>query len=152
VVLLPQGVTGFRDRGAGPLPRVDPRAVTALAHLVARLSGGRVGAISAPGATPNFFCAPITTAGEVVQILVNEIHPLVAAAFGSTMGAMVFMNAPAYLERAVELMPPFRLLSDLDLDRPFAGRDGENLTLSEQGQLRYWQPERLGDVIFNYWD
>lgn len=150
-MLLPKGVTGFSD-GNGFSAGVELRDVTALAHLAARLSGGRVGAVSGPGVTPNFYSAEIITVDQVVLVIVNQVHPLVAVAGRITVGAMVFRNGSDQLKQAVELTPPFRLLSTLELNRPLIGSDLADLADPERAQVRYWQPERVGDVIFNYWD
>ena len=152
LVLLPEGLTGFRSRLDGPGNGVDLRDVTALAHLAARLSGGRVATVSAASTTPNFHSAMIITGDQASWIIVNQIHPLVAAATSISMGTMRFIDGTEHLNHAVALTPPFRLLSALELSHPVTEHDLVNLSPTEQAQLHYWQPERVGDLIFNYWD
>jgi hypothetical protein len=151
-VLLPQGVTGFLPRLDGPGKGVDLREVAALAHLTARLSGARVATVSAASTTPNFHSAKILTGDQTSWIIVNQIHPLVAVATSIRMGTMSFIDGTEHLTQAVALTPPFRLLSALQLSGPVTEHDLVNLSPTEQAQIRYWQPERVGDVIFNYWD
>jgi hypothetical protein len=152
LVLLPEGVTGFLPRAHGPGKGVDLREVTALAHLAARLSGGRVATASAASVTPNFHSAMIITGDRPSWIIVNQIHPLVAAATSISMGTMSFIDGTQHLKQAVALTPPFRLLSALELSLPVTEHDLVNLSPVEKAQIRYWQPESVGDMIFNYWD
>lgn len=152
LVLFPEGVTGFLSRLDGPGRRVDLREVTALAHLAARLSGGRVATVSAASATPNFHSAMIVIGDQTSWIIVNQFHPLVAAATSISMGTMGFIDGTEYLKQAVALTPPFGLLSALELSHPITEKDLVNLSPMERAQIQYWQPERVGDVVFNYWD
>jgi hypothetical protein len=151
-VLLPEGITGFLPGPDKSRKSVDLRDVATLAHLAARLSGGRVVAKAAAGTTPNFHSARINTGGQVSWIVVNEFYPLVAAASSISMGGMDFIDGSEHLKHAVALTSPFRLLPEVDLSRPAIEHDVSNLPLLEQEQIRYWQPERVGDMIFNYWD
>jgi hypothetical protein len=152
IVLLPEGVTGLLPHRDGSTSAVDLRDVSSLAYLTARLAGGRVITVSAAEATPNFHSAMITTGDQTFWIMVNEIHPLVAAATSISMGTIDFIDGAEHLRQAVALTPPFRLLLAVELSSPGTEHDLANLSPAERAQIRYWQPGRVGDIVFNYWD
>jgi hypothetical protein len=68
------------------------------------------------------------------------------------MGTMSFIDGTEHLKQAVALTPPFRPISALELSRPVTEHDLVNLSPMEQAQIRYWEPDRVADLVFNYWD
>ena len=45
----------------------------------------------------------------------------------------------------------YRVLTVAELNKPLRQLDN-GLNQAEWEQIAYWKPERIGDIIFNYWD
>lgn len=62
--------------------------------------------------------------------------------------------APIYsaLSYAGRLLPPNQLLSPSLLERSIDVVLLDALAPAEQEQLRYWQPNMIGEILFNFWD
>jgi hypothetical protein len=117
---LPRGVTGFRDRRSEPLAETDPRAFTTICHAVARTTGGRPGAITRPGVTPNFHSALIAYGEERVMLLGHQYAPFLATAAPAPGNASVTFVDDPRIHEALALSPPdpFRLLTLRELQAP----------------------------------
>jgi hypothetical protein len=154
-LVLPRGVTGFRDRRSEPLPVTDPRAFATICHRVARATGGRLGAITGPGVTPNFHSALINYGEEQVSLLGHQHAPFLAtAASAPGMALIAFVDDPR-IHAAPALNPPdppFRLLTLRELQAPLDLIDCTALDRAELNQIRQWKPGTAGELIFNYWD
>lgn len=154
-MVLPRGVTGFRDDRSEPLPETDRRAFAAICHAVARATSGRPDTITRPGVTPNFYSALIAYGDEQVMLLGHQHVPFLATAAPAPRGSasITFTNDPR-IHTALTLNPPapFRLLTLRELQAPLDLVDCTALDHAEQEQIIYWKPGTAGEVIFNYWD
>lgn len=153
-LVLPRGVTGFRDRRSEPPPETDPRSFATICHEAARATGGRAGAITRAGITPNFHSAVIAYGQEQVILLGHQHAPFLATAApaaGST--PITFVDDPR-IHAALSLSPPapFRLLTLRELHAPLDLTDLTALDHAELEQISYWRPGTAGELIFNYWD
>jgi len=105
-------------------------------------------------ATPNFHEAQVTLRDgtDTVRVLCNAHYPIVAFATPAAQEGDVrlqFVECPLLAE---SLGSEFSLLSVQDAE---AGVADELLLLlgeDELDQMLYWNPQRMGEVIFNYWD
>ncbi|MGY2893405.1 hypothetical protein [Deinococcus sp. UYEF24] len=151
---LPRGVTGFAASESPYTPATSLRAFRTACHTVARQLHGRVVAVtSCEGqVTPNFHVAELRLRSGVYFVLCNAYHPCLAAASESP----TWMGEPflysAELCSTTESMSDFRFLQPDQLEQPLTLEALRALGSDELGQLLYWRPKRLGDVIFNFWD
>jgi hypothetical protein len=154
-VVLPGGVTGFWDRGDEPLTVTDVRAFRGHCHDAARRAGGRVVSVTRPnpeGLCRNFavgvFALP---AGEVAAVL-NAHHPLVAFADPPADGetSLRFRDCPE-LAAALGSFGVYRVASAAELEQPPTPAALGDLSEVEREQVAYWEPQRVGDVVFNWW-
>ena len=152
---LPRGVTGFRDRRSEPLPETDPRAFATICYEAARMTGGRAGAITRPGVTPNFHSAVILLGREQVVLLGHQHAPLLATAAAplSEGGPISFVDHP-HIHAALSRDPPalFRVLTLSELQTPLNLIDCTALDHAELEQISHWKPRTAGELVFNYWD
>jgi hypothetical protein len=152
---LPRGVTGFRDRHSESLPETDPRAFATICYEAARMTGGRAGAITRPGVTPNFHSAVIILGREQVMLLGHRHAPLLAtAAAPRSEGApIVFVDHP-HIHAALSQVPTalFRMLTLRELQAPLNLIDCIALDHAELEQISHWKPGTVGELVFNYWD
>jgi hypothetical protein len=153
-LVLPRGVTGFRSRRSRPLPETDPRAFARICHAVAGATGGRPGAITSPGVTPNFYSCLIAYGQEQVMLLGHQHVPFLATAAPAPAGAPVTFIHDPRLHNALALSPPepFRLLTLGQLQAPLHLIDCTALDRAELHQISNWKPATAGELIFNYWD
>jgi hypothetical protein len=114
----------------GPAPAGERGVATPMAGL------------SQPG---TFHSAVIVMPGARFEIRCHVHHPLIAfVAAGS------FVDPPSWSEAFAAL--GFRLLSREVLELPLSRADTTGLAGAEWVQIRYWQPETVGEVLFNCWD
>jgi hypothetical protein len=153
-LVLPRGVTGFRSRRSGPLPETDPRAFARICHAAAGATGGRPGAITPPGITPNFHSCLIAYGQEEVMLLGHQHVPFLATAAPAPAGASVTFIHDPRLHNALTLSPPdpFLLLTLGQLQAPLHLIDCTALDRAELHQISSWKPATAGELIFNYWD
>ena len=85
-------------------------------------------------------------------VLCNAYHPwLAAAAQRPTWMEEPFLDS-AELRGAVQSHSDFRFLAPDQLEQAPTLEALRALGPEELAQFLYWKPERLGDVIFNFWD
>ncbi|GAA4006204.1 hypothetical protein GCM10022247_29890 [Allokutzneria multivorans] len=145
---LLSGLTGFE-----PAPRTDLKALRAACHDAARRTGGQVVDFAEAQIAMSYHAALIAYRDETVAVLANAFHPLLAIAEPPRPHEFrpPFREAPE-LAAALAEHEPFRVLSTSDLDRALSTVDISRLTNAEHRELRTWQAETVGDVIFNHWD
>ena len=104
-LVLPRGVTGFRDRRSETLPETDPRAFAAICHQAARATGGRAGAITWAGVTPNFHSAVIACGQEQAMLLAHQHAPFLATAAPAAGSAPIAFVDDPRIHAALSLSP-----------------------------------------------
>jgi hypothetical protein len=149
---LPRGITGFDATDH----RVSVLSFTTACHAAARQLRGRVQHVrdAAGQVTPNFHEALVSwnDGAEAVRVLCNAHHPMIAFASPTNCEGdtrLDFVDCP---EVAGPLRAEFHILS---LETVCAGTSPEALVQlgdAELDQMRYWKPQRIGDLIFNFWD
>ncbi len=153
---LPKGVTGFYDRGEAAPPIVDMRVFTAVCHDAMRSVGGQVLKIKVDSFEPyrNYFRVDVQLAnGTLRQIVCNKYYSLIAIALEAEDGEAYprFADEPN-LATALSSAGVFEVLS---VETFCAVPDMINTALlgkAELEQVRYWKPELIGQILFNYWD
>jgi hypothetical protein len=149
---LPKGVTGFDVTESN----VPAKRFAAACHSAARQVGARVHHVrdAAERVTPNFHEAVVTWMDGVedVRVLCNAHHPIVAFATPVDHEGDVrieFVDCP---QLARPLSAEFRVLSKDGAAAGIPSNAVIRLGESELDQMRYWNPQRIGDLIFNFWD
>ena len=149
---LPKGVTGFD----APDEHVPVKRFTTACHAAVRQASGRVHQVRAAceQVTPNFHEALVTLCDgtETVRVLCNAHHSIVAFASPARHEADVrlqFLDCP---QLAGVLSGEFSILSAQEACAGVSAELVAQLGEAELSQMRYSNPQRIGDVIFNYWD
>ncbi|MFF0455446.1 hypothetical protein [Nocardia africana] len=150
---IPRGVTGFWRLGEPPLGQVDEREFRAAVHEVARTVEAVVAAPLSDSLSCNFFRCTIAYSGAERTVVCNRYAPLVALAepMQSCELGLTFVDDP-HVARAFASLSRFEVLSPHDLSRPPADFDLSELGTIELEQIRHWNPQTLGEVVFNWWD
>ncbi len=147
-----RGATGFWERSDGPLRQTDVASFRSACFEAARGIGARVDEPAFVG-TSSFHAVTITGSVGAYVVLCHAHLPLVA--FTDTQpvpGRPVsgFVDAPAWAG-SFEAVGLRALLVD-DLSAPMTRVDVSELPEAELIQIRYWRPEVLSDLLFNWWD
>lgn len=153
-LILPKGITGFAPDDSPYTPATSVRTFKIVCYNAARHLHGRVVSVtSCEGqVTPNFHVAELHLRSGACFVLCNAYWPwLAAAAMHPTWMKEPFLHS-AELQGAVQSGSDFRFLQPAELEQPLTLEALRALGPGELSQLLYWKPERLGDVIFNFWD
>ena len=99
-------------------------------------------------AVRNFYSAKLSRYDQSVFLLQNIHYPYAAFAQRDASGRFVLIQQPEWL-RLPEI--PVRFLNLAELNQNCRGLCGE-LSPEELEQIRYWNPQTVGEIIFNAWD
>lgn len=150
-MVLPEGITGFaeRARDATP-PTVDFKSFARACHLAARAESGSVERIEPARYPRNYHRAILRLGDATLAVLCNAHFPWIAFAEASDDLPLRFTDAVALSTRFNDAIPCEVVdLSSLETHPDEAVLAG--LSDAEHEQVRYWQPRRIGDIIFNLW-
>jgi hypothetical protein len=155
-MILPKGITGFGENGDQPSLLSDMKPFLTACYDAARRLGGNVVAseIAYSRQTNNFAVVTVTIPGRTFAALLNAHYPIVGFAepIPAHQQDIRFMDAPAFAE-ALVASGNFEVLSKDDLESPVTPDTVDGLAEAELTQVRYWKPQRLGEIIFTFsWD
>jgi len=151
-MILPEGITGFNEETCDiEPPSVDPKLFARACHEVARAESGRVERLEPARYPRNYHRAIIQLRDKAVAVLCNAHLPWIAFAEVNDDFPLRFIEA-APLESRFKEAIPCEVVSISSLNAsPDAGTLA-GLRAFERKQIQYWRPQRLGDIIFNFWD
>ena len=149
---LPKGVTGFDAPEKGVLVQ----KFTAACHAAMRQAGGRVQHVrSARDHVISSFHEALVIprySTDGIRVLCNAHYPIVAFATPAERDGDVrleFIDCP---EIADAMRSEFTVVSKAEACAGVADELVGHLSDDELHQMQYWKPQRIGDVVFNYWD
>lgn len=88
----------------------------------------------------------------MVRVSCNAHYPIVAFATPDAQERNVWIQFVDCRGLARVLSDTFAVLSVRDACTGVSPAAVANLGEDELKQVRYWNPQRIGDVVFNYWD
>lgn len=145
---LPRGITGFWNMDTEPPTFLDEKAFRRLCYTIAQENSGTVTELDTDTQPRNFYSAQIRKHDNFIFILQNIHYPYAAFAGQNDSGGFVLTHPPEWLR------PPegqVRFLSLAELNQDWRGLCGE-LGPEEMEQIHYWNPQTVGEIIFNTWD
>jgi hypothetical protein len=149
-VKLPAGASGFVDSQPGT---GGTREFLAACHAAARQTGATVAATQQAAVTPDFDA-----------VLLAYEHENVAALRHTLLSLVAFVRVPGdHIAPPLEFTDRFPLAQILsavgyqvlpaaELRQPLTSADLSDLSAHEHEQIRYWKPQTVGELLFNYWD
>ena len=147
-MILPRGITGFWSVNTAPLPLLDEKVFCQMCHTLSRKNGGAVTEVDTDTAARNFYSAKLSRYDQSIFVLQNVHYPYVAFAQRDTSGGFIWISQPEWLRLPEGSV---RFLSPSELTRDWHDLCGE-LSPEELEQIRYWNPQTVGEIIFNTWD
>jgi hypothetical protein len=155
---LPNGITGFYNSKNNQPLKVDGKQFKQVCFTITTQSGGKVLEFKEPQYPINFYDVEVKVFDNHFHILLNEHYPYLAFASVVEFGKINFIDVPELLKQFSSF---YKVLDVKELNEPLVLKLGSkkgilqndnDLNSAELEQVAYWKPERIGEVIFNYWD
>ena len=131
-----------------PPPLLDEKSFCQMCHVLARENGGMVTETDTDTAARNFYFAKVIRYDQSLFVLQNIHYPFAAFAQRDASGKFVLTGQPEWLRLPEGTA---RFLSPDELNQDWHGLC-EGLSPEELEQIRYWNPQTVGEIIFNAWD
>ena len=147
-MILPRGITGFGGINTNPPLFLDEKAFCRMCHALAQENGGAVTEVDTDTAIRNFYSAKVSRYDQSVFLLQNIHYPYAAFAQREASGRFVLTQQPEWLQLPEGSV---RFLSPSELIRDWHDLCGE-LSPEELDQIHYWNPQTVGEIVFNTWD
>ena len=147
-MILPRGIAGFWSVNTAPLPLLDEKAFCQMCYSIALENGGTVTEVDTDTAIRNFYSAKLSRYDQSVFLLQNIHYPYAAFAQRDTSGGFIWISQPEWLQLPEGSV---RFLSPSELTRDWHDLCGE-LSSEELEQIHYWNPQTVGEIVFNTWD
>jgi hypothetical protein len=109
------------------------------------------------GVTPNFHIATLTRQksrqDETISILGHASFPIIAFAEPLLETCEIrFRDAFPIAARINDLFPHVTIATCEELSRKIEKSDLELLDRVEREQIKFWKPQTIGELAFNWWD
>ena len=147
-MILPRGITGFGSINTDPPLFLDEKAFCQMCYSIALENGGTVTELDTDTYPRNFYSAKLSRHDQSVSVLQNIHAPYAAFAQRDTSGGFIWISQPEWLQLPEGSV---RFLSPSELTRDWHDLCGE-LSPEDLEQIRYWDPQTVGEIIFNTWD
>ena len=147
-MILPRGITGFGSINTDPPLFLDEKAFCRMCHALAQENGGAVTEVDTDTAIRNFYSAKVSRYDQSVFLLQNIHYPYAAFAQRDTSGGFIWISQPEWLQLPEGSV---RFLSPSELTRDWHDLRGE-LAPEDLEQICYWNPQTVGEIVFNTWD
>lgn len=154
---IPNGVTGFYSANQIKPPTIDVKQFKQICFSLISRNGGEILDFKEPQVATNIFDVKAKVFNNHLHILLNEHYPIMAFAIDVEYGKITFIDE---LELFKQFSSFYNVLDTKELNEPVILRLGskkgivqnENeLNSDELEQITYWKPERIGEIIYNYW-
>lgn len=150
---LPAGVSGFYNSDEEKPPEIDVAKYKELCHRLARDTGAQLKEFTDSLYPANFHKALLHFREKDICLVMNKHFPLLAFAKTAEAVKVEFIDFP---EGTGAISGDFTLLSKNELEIPVPKDSDElksrGLNQGEIEQVKFWKPDRLGEIVFNFWD
>ncbi|MEH7501050.1 hypothetical protein V7152_03250 [Neobacillus drentensis] len=154
---LPNGITGFYEKENEP-PKMDGKQFKQVCFSLVTNNRGLVLNYNEPYGGTNFFDVEVKVFNKHFHVLLNAHYPFLAFASVVNFKQINFVDEPQLFEQFSYF---YSVLETKELNEPLFIKlssiecilqNDNELNSAELKQLIYWKPERIGDLIFNFWD
>ena len=119
-----------------------------MCYSMALENGGTVTELDTDTYPRNFYSAKLSRYDQSVFILQNVHYLYAAFAQRDVSGGFILAGQPEWLQLSED---PVCFLSPAELNQDWHNLCGE-LSPEELEQIHYWNPQTVGEIIFNTWD
>ncbi len=154
-MIVRRGITSFfnwDDRG--PIPEFGIAEFKSIVHVMATPLGYTVSDVSERGVTPNFHSALLTNGDTAISILGHSTYPIFACSepLDPLSCKIRFIDSDPLTQQLATLFPNVVIATTAELDRNLTDTDLALLDTAEREQIKYWQPQTVGNAVFKWWD
>ena len=154
-MILRSGISGFYNRvDQARLPEVKLKTFKKEIISVIAMAGYRPCYFRKADLTPNFHLGVFAKEqGVTIGVVCNSIYPLVTFVeepkeYECSL-AYIDLEEPAEM---IEEHTNFKVLYQNELSTKLSAAELKCLNEAELSQIKYWQPQTIGEIIFNWWD
>lgn len=140
------------------VPQIDRKQeITSALHSISRQRGCTIKDFHWRTCPLSFHWVELEGAEGRFSLLIEEGAPFAALcrSIPPVGEKLKFFDDPSFAETAEAMHAPFSFIRAADLWRDLTAADRAfvaNLSDQHASDLRYWKPETVGDVVFNFWD
>lgn len=140
------GITGFRNLNDPYIFERDEQEFKKFCYSIATCYHCVVISFDFDLTSKNFYSAEIKTEQDSLYLLGNAYYPWIAFAKNWSFEKIEFIDSPFTL-----IDSNVHVLTLSDLQQDWHDIVGE-LSKAELEQVKYWKPNTIGDIVFNFWD
>jgi hypothetical protein len=151
-MIVRTGITSFYSRSK--LPEFPFAEFKRMAYACAIPCGYNVTGLLQRGVTPNFHTATLESPNECVQMLGHSTFPIFAFTEPREEYSceLTFRDVATIARLLIQMFPDVTIATLEDLSRPIVKTDLDQLDRAEIEQVKYWKPQTIGELAFNWWD
>ena len=151
-MILRNGITSFflhRD-----IPEFHFAEFAEIISTVIDPMGFTFGETTERGITPNFHTIRVKLLRDEIMVIGHSNFPIIAFADPFELWRMTipFRDADRIATRIVELYPQVLIATQEELSTRIERAHLEMLNRIELDQVKYWKPQTIGELVFNWWD
>jgi len=154
-MILRRGISSlFSGNDRGAIPEFSFAEFKRIVYGVADPLRLAVSEIKERGVTPNFHSARLNGAETSLTILGHSINPILAFSepLEQSEAQLRFIDCPRIATELARCFPHLIIAPAEELNRKPTKPDFDLLDAAELDQIRYWKPESVGEIAFNWWD
>lgn len=146
-MILKNGITGFFE-SLDDKKSIPSQSFIQFCNEIVYNNQGKILLMDLELTGKNFYCSKQQFQGQICYILLNASYPYVAFASLVGMEKIIYIDKPDYIKYIPD---NYLVLNKNVLETIFENCDNQ-LNKAERKQILYWEPETIGEVIFNFWD
>lgn len=153
---LPYGISGFYNSDEPKPPEMDVSKYKELSYDLARKLDGELLDFVDSLYPANFYKAYFKLPARNICLIMNKHYPMLAFANTVEVGNAIKFEFLDFPEGKKEVPGQYTVLSAEMLDSEVPKNIDElpenKLNKGDIEQIKYWKPETIGQIIFNFWD
>jgi hypothetical protein len=154
-MILRRGITSFFNwDDCRTIPEFSFAEFRRVVHGMADSLRLAVSELKERGVTPNFHSARLNGSEVVITIVGHSTYPIFAFSVppGPSECKLRFIDCPQIATELTRLFPDLLIAPAEELNRQPTKSDLGMLDAQELDQIKYSQPQSVGEIAFNWWD
>lgn len=152
MTLLRRGITGFRDFHEQTLPQICLSDLKACCFNLGRAHGYLVRKAELREDACNFHAFTLQGTATSSAVVCNNVYPVIAFVETLRPGEPLKFVQPVRWNTYFPASAGWIVPALQQLTQPISTSQLSDLSQTEISQIRYWQPQTVGEAIFNWWD
>ncbi len=152
---LKRGITSFFNRNDGnTIPKFTFFEFKRVVFAVANSVSLHVTELTESEFTPNFHSAHLNNSNTSLTVVGHSSYPIFAFCkpFKQHECQLHFVNRTTIAIEMKYIFPYVTVATVEELNREPTKIDLDALDAVELEQIKYWKPQSIGEIVFNWWD